>query len=77
MRAGWPEADAVAALFVSVLVILAAVRLGRRNVDVLMDRAPADDVAAARTAIAWARPARSSFAGCACAVRRAVRLRTS
>jgi cation diffusion facilitator family transporter len=51
VRAGWPEADAVAALFVSVLVILAAIRLGRRNVDVLMDRAPADDVAAARTAI--------------------------
>jgi cation diffusion facilitator family transporter len=51
VRAGWPEADAVAALFVSVLVILAAVRLGRRNVDVLMDRAPADDVDAARTAI--------------------------
>ena len=51
-RAGWPEGDSVAALFVSVLVILAAFRLGRRNVDVLMDRAPADEVEAARAAIA-------------------------
>jgi cation diffusion facilitator family transporter len=57
VRAGWPEGDSVAALFVSVLVILAAYRLGRRNVDVLMDRAPADDVAAARSAIAALVPA--------------------
>ncbi len=51
-RAGWAEGDSVAALFVSLLVVLAAFRLGRRNVDVLMDRAPADDVDAARAAIA-------------------------
>ena len=50
-RAGWPEGDSVAALFVSLLVVLAAFRLGRRNIDVLMDRAPADVVAAARRAI--------------------------
>lgn len=51
-RAGWPEGDSVAALFVAGLVVLAASRLMRRNVDVLMDRAPADDVAAARRALA-------------------------
>jgi len=51
-RAGFPEGDSIAALFVAVLVILAAVRLARRNVDVLMDRAPADAVDAARNAIA-------------------------
>jgi divalent metal cation (Fe/Co/Zn/Cd) transporter len=42
----------VAALFVAFLVITAALRLIRRNVDVLMDRADADAVRAARAAIA-------------------------
>jgi cation diffusion facilitator family transporter len=50
-RAGWPAGDSVAALFVAGLVVLAALRLMRRNVDVLMDRAPADAVRAARRAI--------------------------
>jgi cation diffusion facilitator family transporter len=50
-RAGYPGADGVAALFVAFLVIAAAGRLIRRNVDVLMDRAPADEVAAAERAI--------------------------
>ena len=40
VRGGWPEGDSVAALFVAFLVITAAMRLIRRNVDVLMDRAP-------------------------------------
>lgn len=48
---GWPEGDSVAALFVAFLVVGAAGRLIRRNVDVLMDRAPADATAAARQAI--------------------------
>jgi divalent metal cation (Fe/Co/Zn/Cd) transporter len=48
---GWPQGDSVAALFVAVLVVTAAIRLIRRNVDVLMDRAPADATAAARQAI--------------------------
>jgi cation diffusion facilitator family transporter len=39
VRAGEPDADAIAALFVAVLVVIAAVRLARRSVDVLMDRA--------------------------------------
>jgi cation diffusion facilitator family transporter len=50
-RSGRPEADAVAALFVSVLVIVAAVRLMRGNVDVLMDSVPDEAEAAARAAI--------------------------
>jgi cation diffusion facilitator family transporter len=46
-RAGYPDGDSVAALFVAALVLAAAYRLMRRNVDVLMDRAPigAEDVA--------------------------------
>ena len=50
-RAGFQEGDAIAALFVAGLVLLAAGRLIRRNVDVLMDRAPADAEQAAREAI--------------------------
>ena len=50
-NAGHPEADAVAALFVALLVIAAAVRLVRRNVDVLMDTVPDDVEDAARAAI--------------------------
>jgi cation diffusion facilitator family transporter len=51
-RAGYPDGDSLAALFVAALVLTAAYRLMRRNVDVLMDRAPigAEDVA--REAIA-------------------------
>jgi cation diffusion facilitator family transporter len=49
--AGYPGADSLAALFVAVLVLLAAARLMRGNVDVLMDRSPADADAAARAAI--------------------------
>jgi cation diffusion facilitator family transporter len=54
---GWPAGDSVAALFVAALVLSAALRLMRRNVDVLMDRAPADAEAAARLAIAQVEPA--------------------
>jgi cation diffusion facilitator family transporter len=54
--AGFPEGDSLAALFVAVLVLLAAGRLMRRNVDVLMDLAPADAVAAARRAISGVEP---------------------
>ena len=50
-RAGRPEGDAIAALFVAVLVLLAAGRLIRNNVDVLMDRRPAEAEEAARRAI--------------------------
>ncbi len=50
-RAGYHWADSVAALFVAVLVLLAATRLMRVNVDVLMDRVPPDAQAAALAAI--------------------------
>ncbi len=51
VRAGWQAGDSLAAFFVAALVLLAAARLMRRNVDVLMDQAPADAVEAARDAI--------------------------
>ena len=53
---GYPGADSLAALFVAVLVLLAAARLMRSNVDVLMDLAPADSDAAARAAIGRVEP---------------------
>jgi cation diffusion facilitator family transporter len=53
---GYPGADSLAALFVAVLVLLAAARLMRSNVDVLMDRSPPDADAAAREAIAAVDP---------------------
>jgi cation diffusion facilitator family transporter len=56
VRAGYPDADAAAALFVALLVLVAAARLMRRNVDVLMDRAPAEADEAARAAIARLEP---------------------
>jgi cation diffusion facilitator family transporter len=57
VRAGYARADSAAALFVAVLVLLAAARLMKRNVDVLMDRAPADAEEAALAAIARIEPA--------------------
>ena len=56
-RGGHPNGDSIAALFVAVLVLGAAARLIKANVDVLMDRAPAAAEAAARSAIAGLRPA--------------------
>jgi cation diffusion facilitator family transporter len=56
VRAGYPRADAAAAVFVAVLVLVAATRLIRRNVDVLMDRVPDEAQEAARAAIAELEP---------------------
>ena len=56
VHAGYTRADSAAALFVAVLVLLAAARLMQRNIDVLMDRAPADAEGAARVAIAGVDP---------------------
>jgi cation diffusion facilitator family transporter len=56
-RQGYPEGDAIAALFVGVLVLLGAARLIKVNVDVLMDRTPAEAEAAAIAAIGAMRPA--------------------
>src|SRR3954454_9451418 len=54
---GYPNADPIAALFVGVLVLIAATRLIRVNVDVLMDRVPAAAEAAALAAIGTMTPA--------------------
>ena len=50
-RAGYHWADSVAALFVAGLVLVAAGRLMRVNIDVLMDRVPPDAQEAALAAI--------------------------
>ncbi len=57
VRAGWKEADSAAALFVAALVLAAAARLMRRNVDVLMDRVPSEAHAIASRAIGALEPA--------------------
>ncbi len=41
VRAGWAGGDSVAALGVSAVVVWVSVKLGRRTLDALMDRAPA------------------------------------
>lgn len=51
VRAGHPDGDPAAALFVAVLVLASAAQLIRVNVDVLMDRAPTWAEAEAREAI--------------------------
>ncbi|HEX3805202.1 MAG TPA: cation-efflux pump [Gaiellaceae bacterium] len=56
-RGGYPNGDPIAALFVGVLVLLGAARLMKLNVDVLMDRAPAEAEAAALAAIGAMQPA--------------------
>jgi cation diffusion facilitator family transporter len=53
---GTPEADAIAALVVAVLVVVAAFRLMRRNVGVLMDATPVEAESVARAAIREAEP---------------------
>jgi cation diffusion facilitator family transporter len=55
-RFGYHDADSIAALFVAVLVLVAAGALMRRNVDVLMDRAPAEAERVASEAIAGLAP---------------------
>jgi divalent metal cation (Fe/Co/Zn/Cd) transporter len=55
-RAGYHWADSAAALFVASLVLVAAGRLMRLNVDVLMDRVPRDAQEAALAAIASIEP---------------------
>jgi cation diffusion facilitator family transporter len=56
VRGGFQHADSIAALFVAALVLVAAARLMRANIDVLMDRVPAEAEAAARAAIAGITP---------------------
>ncbi len=54
VRVGIEDADALGSLAVAGAVSVAAVRLGRRSVDVLMDRAPGDPVRAIADAAASA-----------------------
>ena len=56
VRSGYAKADSIAALFVACIVLLAAVRLMRANVDVLMDVVPTDAERAARRAIGAIEP---------------------
>ena len=53
-RSGSPRADAIGAVIVSIAVVVAAVRLGMRSVDVLMDRAPGARLAEIEAAAAGA-----------------------
>ncbi|HWC13975.1 MAG TPA: cation-efflux pump [Actinomycetota bacterium] len=52
VRTGNDKADAIGALIVSVAVVAAAYRLGRRSVDVLMDRSPRARADAIEAAVA-------------------------
>ena len=56
VRAGEPSADAAAALFVAVLVVIAAMRLAKTSVDVLMDRAGPDADERVRAALEQSEP---------------------
>lgn len=57
VRAGYPKADAIAALFVALLVLVAAGKLATTNTDVLMDRTPKEAEDLARRAIESLSPA--------------------
>src|SRR4051812_29230988 len=48
---GEPRADAIAALIVAAIVLVAAARLARQSIEVLMDRADADSEEAVRAAL--------------------------
>jgi cation diffusion facilitator family transporter len=69
VRAGYPRGDAVAALTVAVLVLIAAARLAAQNIDALMDRAPSgldrliEQVARAVPGVAEVRSVRVREAG--------------
>ncbi|MGI8845391.1 MAG: cation-efflux pump, partial [Thermoleophilaceae bacterium] len=52
VSAGYPSADAIAALVVAVLVVFAALRLARQSIDVLMDRSDSASDEAIETALA-------------------------
>jgi cation diffusion facilitator family transporter len=52
VAAGEPKADAIAALVVAVVVVLAALRLARQSIDVLMDRASGEADESIRAALA-------------------------
>ena len=71
VREGYPNADSIAALFVACIVLVAAVRLMRGNVDVLMDLVPTDAETAARAGDRGTRACRRAAAPSHAAGRRA------
>ncbi len=56
VRAGFAQADSIAALIVAAIVLAAAARLIEENANVLMDRTPAEAMEAAERAIAGLAP---------------------
>lgn len=54
ITAGFEQADAIAGLVIAAVVTAAAIRLGRRSIDVLMDRAPDERTTAIAQAAARA-----------------------
>jgi cation diffusion facilitator family transporter len=53
-RAGWADADAIGGALIAIVVLVAAARVGKRSVDVLMDRAPTAQMNAIEAAAARA-----------------------
>lgn len=53
-RAGFDDADAIGGVVIGIAVLVAAARVGRRSMDVLMDRAPAAETYAIEAAAARA-----------------------
>ncbi|MGD0166157.1 MAG: cation diffusion facilitator family transporter [Gaiellaceae bacterium] len=51
VRAGYPKADPIAAIFIAAIVLGAAARLAFKNADILIDRSPRSATEAARQAI--------------------------
>ncbi len=56
VRAGFAQADSIAALLIAAIVLAAAIRLIAENANVLMDRTPAEAMEAAERAIAGLEP---------------------
>ncbi|HEY4977490.1 MAG TPA: cation diffusion facilitator family transporter [Gaiellaceae bacterium] len=51
VRAGYPKADSIAAIFIAAIVLYAAARLAFKNADILIDRSPRSATEMARQAI--------------------------
>jgi cation diffusion facilitator family transporter len=51
VRAGYPKADSIAALFIAAIVLVAAARLAFKNADILIDRSPRSATETVRQAI--------------------------
>lgn len=69
VRAGFPEADAIGSLVIAAYVAFSSIRLGKKSVDVLMDRAPTgamariEEVALAVPGVEEVRRVRLRYAG--------------